>query len=249
VFSLYRRNQKQGTMKAIFKLLFFSLLLFSSFTAYSTAKAPTPIVEIRRPGGDKIEKFKSGRDFQYETDYTHKLGLWDMITSWLGRFLFRRLFDKSTFTILEMLEYGIAIAAIIYLVYYFIKGDKRGLFSKGPKKMSLDIIGMEEDINLMDFEKLIADAVATKEYRVAIRYLYLKLLKDLSDNNLINWKTEKTNRDYINELRPSAYGSKFREVTLLFDYAWYGEASVNENIFGQVHNSFTDFYKQLQNKQ
>ena len=232
-------------MKAIFKLFFYIVLLVAPLITQAATITPA-LIEVRRPSADKLEKFKSARDFQYETDYTHKIGLWEMFTRWLGRILFHRIFYKSTWDVLRVLEYTIALLAVIFIVYFFVRSDRKGIFTRGPKKLTLDIEGAEEDIHQLDFEKLIREAIAGGEYRVAIRYMYLKLLKELSDNNLINWKTEKTNRDYINELRATNYGNKFREVTLLFDYAWYGETPVNENMFGQIQHEFTTFYSQLQ---
>jgi hypothetical protein len=236
-------------MRAIFKLLLYSLVLFLPFSGYAAGKANTPVpTEVRRPNADKVEKFKADRDFKYENDYTAKLSVWDVIWRWFSRHIFEPILGKHAFTIWQIFEYSLAIIAVVLIVYYFIKGDRRGLFSRGPKSLAIEMDGGQEDINLMDFDKLISNAIENRQYRVAIRYLYLKLLKDLSDGNHINWKAEKTNLDYMNELRSSAYGKRFTEVTTLFDYAWYGDASITENNFGHIRDSFIEFNKQLRNQ-
>jgi len=233
-------------MKAAIKFLLCGLLvLFSSYSFASKVEINNTPVEVRRPPADKIEKYMTDDSFRYETDYRHKIGFWEAFWSWLDRHLFSPIFSKHGLTIWEIIKYSIIITTIVLVVYFLIKGDKVGLFFRGARNASIQAIGIEEDIHAMDFDKLIEEAVANKQFRVAIRYLYLKLLKDLSDNNLITWKAEKTNRDYINELRPSQYGKPFREVTLLFDYAWYGDAAINENTFGQIRNSFKTIYRQL----
>lgn len=234
-------------MKAAIRFLFFYLFLFIHTTGFAaTAVNDNRPVQVRRPPAEKIQKYLSDKNFIYENDYRHKLGLWDVISRWLDEHIFSPLFSNHALTIWDIIEYGLAIATLVFIIYYFIHSDRLGLFYRGSKNISLEIAGGEEDIYAMNFDKLINDAVTTRQYRIAIRYLYLKLLKDLSEKNLITWRAEKTNNDYIDELRPSAYGKQFREVTLLFDYTWYGEVPVNENIFGQVRNSFTDFYSHLQ---
>lgn len=234
-------------MKAVFKFFIFILffILYSAGFASATAKDSTPIT-VRRPSPEKIQKYLSDKKFIYENDYRHKLGLWDIIARWLDEHIFNPLFNSQSITFWNIIEYGLAIGALVFIIYYLIRSEKIGLFYRGPKNMPLDITGGEEDIHIMNFDRLIDDAVANGQYRIAIRYLYLKLLKDLSDKNLITWKAEKTNNDYINELHYSAYEKEFRAVTILFDYAWYGDMPVNENIFGQVKSSFSGFYHHLQ---
>ena len=235
-------------MKATFKTFLYLVLLLLPAAGFTTQKVSTVApVEVRRPTNARIEKFQKDGDFQYETDYTEKIGLWDAFWHWMKKHIFSPLIRGHELTIWNIIEYGLAIATIIFVAYYFIKSDRIGLFSRGPKKLQLDIEGGEEDINKMNFDKLVSDAIENRQYRIAIRYLYLKLLKDLSDNQLINWRAEKTNRDYINELRPTDYGKQFREVTLLFDYAWYGDVTINENSFGQIRDSFKEFNSKLSN--
>jgi len=252
VFNQPGLKQTYRKMRGIFRRLFLSLLLLLPFSGYTAENVKLFVpyktyapVEIRRPSIDRITKFKTDRDFIYETDYSAKLTIWDLIGNWLRKHFFEPVIGKHAFTIWQITEYSLAIIAVLLIVYYFIKGDRRGLFSRGPKSLAIEMDGAEEDISLMNFDKLINDAIVNGQYRVAIRYLYLKLLKDLSDKNYINWKAEKTNLDYVNELRPSRYGKGFMEVTFLFDYAWYGDADVTEGTFGQIRNSFSEFNKQL----
>ncbi|HWY98942.1 MAG TPA: DUF4129 domain-containing protein [Bacteroidia bacterium] len=234
-------------MRAIFKPVLYILLLLlpcGSFAAV-THKSYGP-TQVRKPDAERLQKFLTDKDFKYETDYRAKIGFWEALWKWLVRHLFSPLIKGHALTIWNIIEYTFAIVTIFLVAWYFIKADRGGLFSRGAKKLKVDIEGGEEDINLMDFEKLIGNAIENHQYRIAVRYLYLRLLKDLSDTNLINWKAEKTNRDYLDELRSTPFGTHFREVTLLFDYAWYGDVAVNENNFGQIKDIFSEFYIKLQ---
>ena len=50
----------------------------------------------------------------------------------------------------------------------------------------------------------------------------------MTDKELIDWSQEKTNRDYIRELRKHPSIQTFKEATLGFELAWYGDQESNQ---------------------
>ena len=80
---------------------------------------------------------------------------------------------------------------------FYLKSNVRGIFygKQGESKTKFKIV--EEDINKMDFEKRINDAVNNRDYRLAVRLYYLKMLKLLSDKKIIDWQINKTNSAYV----------------------------------------------------
>ena len=119
------------------------------------------------------------------------------------------------------------------------------MFSRGSNGAINDIGTVHEDIHEIDFDKIIAEAISNKHYRIAIRYLYLKSLRDLSLKGFIIWKADKTNLDYLNELRLPAFEKPFGEVTRLFDYAWYGNIEINEPLFQRIKIVFDKLSHQI----
>jgi hypothetical protein len=89
---------------------------------------------------------------------------------------------------------------------------------------------------------LIEDALSKKDYRKAVRLHFLKLLKQLTDNNLIKWQIDKTNNDYSMELANSKYNSKFNELSLMYEYIWYGDFSLDETNFKGTISKFKEFH-------
>ena len=75
--------------------------------------------------------------------------------------------------------------------------------------------------------------------------LYLKLLKTLTDNEIIEWKINKTNRDYRREIRKSKYSKKFYKLTFTYEYTWYGEFDINKIQFDKIHIDFNNFYDKI----
>ncbi len=111
------------------------------------------------------------------------------------------------------------------------------------KRKSEDIIPydtLSETIHGRDFMAEIDEALANKNYRLAVRLYYLKSLKSLSDREMINWKPNRTNRSYYYDLTP-AYQQGFDAITRSFEYAWYGDFPINEVDFNNIRTDFEDF--------
>lgn len=228
-------------MRVAIKLLFAVLILFCF-----AVKAESNIgeVKIRRAPVEKINKYLSDRDYNYTDDYTTPVSLWDRIWYWISQHLLRPVFN-TTASLWDIISYVALALTIGMLIYFVIRGDSLGLFYKNNRSNAITANNLEEDIHLMNFDLLITEAISNGQYRIAVRYLYLKSLRDLSDRNLILWKAEKTNHDYIRELQLSGFHKVFREITFLFDYAWYGDAAITENNFLQIKDSFEQFNHQL----
>lgn len=104
----------------------------------------------------------------------------------------------------------------------------------------------EETIKETELDRYLREAIQKKDYRLAIRIYYLEVLKQLTISRFISFKKDKTNREYINEMRPSTHYEGFREITLAFDKAWYGEKDITSNDFDAVSPKFQSLIKAVQ---
>ena len=74
----------------------------------------------------------------------------------------------------------------------------------------------EESTELSDYEtynEYIREAESKNDFNLAIRYLYLQLLRRLSDKKLIFFTPEKTNNMYVSELSGWNYQYEFSKLT------------------------------------
>ncbi|MBC7721785.1 MAG: DUF4129 domain-containing protein, partial [Pedobacter sp.] len=101
------------------------------------------------------------------------------------------------------------------------------------------------DIHGIDFNAAIDAAIAKNNYRIAIRLLYLQTLKLLTDSDLIDWKINKTNTTYVQELSGHQQQYSFAQLTNYFDKAWYGETNIEAAEFDQLKQLFYQFQKQI----
>ncbi|MEY3442222.1 MAG: hypothetical protein RLZZ519_503 [Bacteroidota bacterium] len=140
------------------------------------------------------------------------------------------------------------IGAAIFVLFQLLKINFKGLLKKKSDKAKVvkeTEIPVEEDITKMEFEDLLQQAVDAGRYRVAVRLLYLRTLRQLTDQGLIHWKPEKTNHDYLRELTDKRLRPGFSDVTLIFEYIWYGEFPVNKDDFNLARASFIQFEQSL----
>lgn len=98
-----------------------------------------------------------------------------------------------------------------------------------------------ENVHNMNFDELIANALKNKDYRLVVRFLYLKNLKLMSDKEIIDWSTNKTNYSYQYEIKNNSLRNKFLEATLIFDYVWYGEFALDESQFSEINRRMNEF--------
>ena len=105
---------------------------------------------------------------------------------------------------------------------------------------------IEENLHEANLEDFIRQAVERQEFALAIRLYYLTVLQNLSWQNAIVWQRDKTNRDYLRELRHSEWLETFHEITDIFERVWYGNRPVPAAEFARLAPKFRAFIHQIQ---
>ena len=207
-------------------------------------KAPLNAVLIRQVPLEKIKKYLSDKNFNYNSETPEGDGLSGRIFQWLSE----HFFGPVLHTVLTYwtLVYYIILALLLGLLVYFLrKGELNRLFYNNGLNEKNFSENMEEDIHLLNFDTLIAATLSNGQFRLSVRYLYLQILRTLSDRNLILWQVNKTNFDYLKELKNPAYNQLFKETTTLFNHVWYGDVALTEQQFYVIKNAFDRFNNQI----
>jgi len=139
------------------------------------------------------------------------------------------------------------IVMIIFLLYSFVgvQGLKKGTNRTFDPNAVINTETVAEHIHEFDLSALIEQAIQQQDYTVATRLYYLLAIKQLSTQDLIQWKKDKTNRNYLNELTDSTLKNKFRNLTNIFERVWYGEVLVDSTIFAAIQGQFKTFIDDL----
>lgn len=192
------------------------------------------------------EDFKedyTGEDFEYE-EKTQAKSQWDRFMEWL-RNLIDRIFNFGSsannsdgYTIfLRILAFAV-IGFAIYLIARVILNKESGwIFGKSGRSIVVENV-LEENLTETDFRKLVDETTNAGNYRLAIRYYYLWVLKKLALREIIDWHYEKTNNDYLYEIKNPALRKDFEYLSYVYDYAWYGEFHIDQQAFAKAEKAF-----------
>ena len=147
---------------------------------------------------------------------------------------------------LNSLIWVIIIGGFVAVLIWYLASSNISLFRRRSAPISLDEEEeLTEDIFEIKFDKEIQSAIAAQNYRLAIRLMYLRTLRELSDLQIIHFAQEKTNSDYLYQLINTKYYKNFFQLTREFEYTWYGKFQLTPEAFALVEKDFNEFKQQL----
>jgi flagellar basal body-associated protein FliL len=151
--------------------------------------------------------------------------------------------NTSEWHISEQAKLIILLAFIVFLIgllaYFFLN-----------KSATKDTLLSTENMAMMELESRLIDVdpnqflektVAAEDYKTAVRLLYLMLLRELHLKKHIEWKKDKTNRDFLREMRPHSSYDHFKKLTLAYEIVWYGDSAIREDQFLKIKHQFDTF--------
>lgn len=155
---------------------------------------------------------------------------------------FSGFFDVLVF-IAKIIGYGLILLVIFILI--------RGLFTdagfslnsfKSAKKNYNEVDNQELNID-EDWLSKAYDAKLNGNLKLSIRYYFLAYLKQLHQENHIDFHGDKSNREYRYEIVDTNVKSEFDLLSRVFDYCWYGDFDISSEHFGKVEVIFNQHLK------
>lgn len=210
------------------------------------AGVPNTPEEIRVLPGSFKENYK-GEAYNYveSTSFFGKIKVWliDKIGSWFSVNEERAAYFFGN---IQYVFYALIILAVVYIIIKIIL-NKEGSWIFKRKKEEINEFGYEigENIREVNFDNLIREAVVNKDYRSAIRYYYLLLLKKLDENSIIEYDSQKTAYDYQVELDGTKHAIGFNKATYYYTYIWYGAFIIDEEEYDKTSIVYLQLLKQL----
>lgn len=192
----------------------------------------------------QIVRWQAQNDFDYNREL---VGGGMTFTQWLTMqlnelldSLFGQAWDsKYTWWLLSAI--GVVVVGVVgwYLWRYH-----PGLFMWQEQKQEA-CEDTEDTIYGIDFDAVISKALGREDYREAVRMVYLRTLKVLSDGGQIDWQPYKTPSQYVRELSTSrqlssgaatANPAVFRRLTTHFLRVRYGNFPATRELYDEVEN-------------
>ena len=135
----------------------------------------------------------------------------------------------------------ITISFVAVLFLFLLKSNIQ-LFRKAPVVIQTgEEVPLSKDIFSIAYEAELQNAVAQKNFRLAVRLHYLQTLALLAGKGLLQYKEESTNSDYLLQLYNTPHYALFKKLTLHFEYAWYGQFEVGPDAYRNIETDFTNF--------
>jgi len=173
-----------------------------------------------------LHQFRSDEAYNYAQELqAPELDWWDWLMSKIGEFL-SDLFSiqgKGDFRIVIYIVIALAFIALIAFILYRYQFK---LFGRAGKVTNEN--DEEDNIYGVDFEAVYAKAMAQKDYYKAVRIVYLRTLRWLSDGNKISWQLYKTPTQYTREY----LSVEFERMTTAFMRVRYGNYQASEELVG-----------------
>ena len=226
-------------------ILYFFLLLTISINAQEkkevVIKIDSSAINTYDFSEDLSTKY-NGSDFNYTQEIVESQNLLERFLKWVFNGLediFGIKISPEVLKVIETIIYIILICLAIYLVVRILAGkDAVSFFRRKDALVNSPITLAEEDIEKINLDDLISSALANKDYRLAIRYMYLKVLQNLSATSMVEYHFEKTNSDYFQEIADPSIKQGFSRVSYLYDYIWYGKFDLDEGSFDKAKVTF-----------
>lgn len=154
-----------------------------------------------------------------------------------------RLTDQTWF---QSILWFIIIGGFATCIGIYLSSNNVGIFRRKNVHMAMDGDGeIPEDIFAINYQQEIEKARQAGNFRLAVRLHYLRMLKLMSERQVIRYTQDKTNFDYMMQLQGGRYYEDFFRITRDYEYSWYGQFSVSEDMYELIRKDFDRMEKEL----
>jgi hypothetical protein len=147
--------------------------------------------------------------------------------------------------LVSFILWSVFICFLLFIVYRLFLAE--GVFQRKSKSNKRAEAEVEEETidGETDFGMLIRQALQNGNYRLAVRYQYLRSLHLLAAKNLLELAPDKTNFQYVREISNSNQQNAFAALTLNYEYVWYGEFDIDKNNYQKIEANFISLNQKL----
>lgn len=139
----------------------------------------------------------------------------------------------------------IAVLVLVLILAIFFMLREAKLNNVGGKKvvqnLDIEIEEVEEHLLELDLSGLILNAEQNENWKRVLRLRYLQCIQLLDEHSLVVWKKDKTNFDYLNELKNRDYKRPFSFLTKEMDVIIYSEMETTKGTYQNVNPQLINF--------
>ena len=206
-----------------------------------------PPVAVQRTLDTRLNKKYTGSEFDFSVSKPRE-SFMDRLKRKLQKLvdaLFGEVDEEKAASLRDLFIRILAIVilglVLYFLIRFFAGKDGAILFGKKNSKTGVLAGALQENIDEIRFPEKIAFFEQQNNYREAVRYQFLYILKKLSDGQYIVWNPEKTNNDYAGEINDAILRKRYNRLSYIFENVWYGQFWVDKAAYENFRTLFKDF--------
>jgi|GEM_PF-5985615 len=203
---------------------------------------PTPVIAADPIGGkgnidEKLEE-KYADDLAFKLKKKQKKlklkddPFWDVLD--LPFKYLRELINFMKDTLVGNVIAVFLIGVIVFFIVYLVRKNKAQLLKKSDNELPPEDMSDEELIRKADLSDLLTLAESSSDFKAAFRYRYLILIKTMTQYGIIKWDPSLTNKAIRRQIESPDIRKGFKELTVAYDYIWYGEYSIDRNEYDRL---------------
>ena len=167
---------------------------------------------------------------------------------WYANAIFKKRVEKKKFqdtSIYQTLLWLVVVGGFIAFLIIYLSNSNISLFRKSKTMTRLEGDVATDDIFAINYNSEIEKAVAGGNYRLAVRLLFLRLLRGMSERNIIQYTHDRTNLDYLLQVHHAPWYQQFFRITRNYEYVWYGQFDIDQSKFDSINKDFDSLEHQL----
>jgi hypothetical protein len=200
-------------------------------------------VEVRKFNDASLEKFQLDPTYNYDDD--PRLAS-NPVSAWwknIWRKIDQFMKEATSPMFWKIIRFLIIMGVILLLVYHLGNSHRSGILSrKDDLLVEAKVRVGADNYQKSDIKNIIQELEAKGEFRLAIRWIFIQFLKDLSDRNLIKWSSKTSNKEIVRSIQNPENKKEFEQLLRLYEYIWYGAHQLNNpEQYQRIKKRFDNF--------
>lgn len=200
-----------------------------------------------------VESYQANDDYNYFKTIQEE-SAWEKFWNWVNLqwnkfldWLFSGVSEGNFWNYLALILKILLIIGLVVLIIWLF--NKYYVVNQKSPPADQSEINLSEDellIQKKDLSTLIEEAESEGNFRLASRYLFLNILKQLKDHNFIEYQFQKTNADYKSEITQQNIKSDFTYASRFYEFVWYGDFKLEITDFKIAKTRFEKLINNIQ---
>jgi len=155
---------------------------------------------------------------------------------------------EGLMSVAQIILFIVIAVVLVFIVFRIVKMSRQQNRRFSEEDTFWQINLNESDSAETEIQDKLSKAIQEGNFTFAIRLYYLNCLNELNRKSIIVWKKDKTNAEYIKEIKSPKLKKPFKVLTYWFELFWFGERKADELSFRKLESTFLQFIKEIDAK-